>query len=141
ADEEHRARASALAQLARPPNKEPCAPSYRHAACRSQSSPEQGRLEWCLKRMRDTGMLERKPTACEQSRIARRLEQARVWVERYATENRVKILEALTPEVKSMLDDKDRGALRTFAERAASAAWTEEAIKDSMVSLTKGGSL
>ena len=140
-DEDDQARSYELAQLATPPKKEPFALSYRHAAFLSQISPEKGRLEWCLKRMRDTGMLERKPTAFEQSRIPRRLEQARVWVERYATENRVKILEALTPEVKSMLDDKDRGALRTFAERAASAAWTEEAIKDSMVSLTKGGSL
>src|SRR5438309_1808621 len=34
-----------------------------------------------------------------------------------------------------------RDALRTFAARVASVRWTEEAIKESMVSLTKSGSL
>ena len=36
---------------------------------------------------------------------------------------------------------KDRDALRTFAGRAASARWNEDSIKESMVSLTKSGSL
>jgi len=140
-DEDDQARAYELAQLASPPKRKPFALSYRHAAFLSQISPEKGRLEWCLNRMRDTGMLARAPTAFERARIARRIEQARVWVEKYASENRVTLLEALTPEVAAQLDDRDRSALRAYAEKATHAAWTEDAIKESMVSLTKGGGL
>ncbi|TLZ73621.1 MAG: lysine--tRNA ligase [Methanobacteriota archaeon] len=140
-DEDDQARAFELAQLAPPPKRKPFALSYRHAAFLSQISPETGRLEWSLNRMRDTGILARAPTAAERARIARRIEQARVWVEKYATENRVTLLQAMTPDVAAQLDDRDRSALRTYADKAARAAWTEDAIKDSMVSLTKAGGL
>jgi len=140
-DEDDQARSYELAQFLRPPNAQPFALSYRHAAFLSQISPESGRLEWCLRRMRETGMLDRAPTEFERGRIARRLAQARVWVETHAPENRVALLEAWTPEVASQLDAKDRDALRTFAGRAASARWNEDSIKESMVSLTKSGSL
>src|SRR5207247_2469685 len=73
-DEDDQARAFELAQLAPPPNRKPFALSYRHAAFLSQISPEKGRLEWCLNRMRDTGMLTRAPTAAERARLARRNE-------------------------------------------------------------------
>src|SRR5207245_766861 len=84
-----------LRSLAPPPKEKPFALSYRHAAFLSQISPESDRLEWCLNRMRDTGMLTRRATEFERARIARRLAQSRVWVEKYATENRVKLLESL----------------------------------------------
>jgi len=140
-DEDDQARSYELAQFSPPPNAQPFALSYRHAAFLSQISPESGRLEWCLRRMRDTGMLDREPNDFERGRIERRLTQARAWVEAYAPENRVKLLETLTPEVTSRLDANDHDALRIFLTRAAAARWNEDSIKDSMVSLTKGGSL
>src|SRR3989442_130607 len=114
-DEDDQARSYELAYLASPPKEKPFALSYRHAAFLSQISPESGRLEWCLKRMRDTGMLTRAPTEFERARIARRLTQSRIWVEKYAPENRVKLLESLPREVKAQLDADDRKALRLFA--------------------------
>src|SRR5206468_2926428 len=64
-DEDDQARSYELAYLASPPKEKPFALSYRHAAFLSQISPESGRLEWCLKRMRDTGMLTRGATEFE----------------------------------------------------------------------------
>ena len=140
-EDEEDARSYGLAQLTPPPEEKPFALSYRHAAFLSQISPEKDRVDWCLRRMRDTGMLRRSPTEFERARISRRLTQSRVWVERYAPENRVKLLENLPNDVVSQLDDKDRDALRTFATRVASIPWSEEAIKESMVALTKSESL
>src|SRR2546427_579554 len=91
--------------------------------------------------LRDTGMLTRRATEFESARIARRLAQSRVWVEKYATENRVKLLESLMTEVKAQLDQDDRKALRLFATKAAAIRWNEDSIKESMVSLTKKGGL
>jgi lysyl-tRNA synthetase class 1 len=91
--------------------------------------------------MRDTGMLTRRLSEWEEARVARRIDEARAWVEKYAPENRVVLLESLTDEIAVKLDDRDRGALRIYAERAAKTEWTEEAIKESMVSLTKTGKL
>jgi lysyl-tRNA synthetase class 1 len=73
--------------------------------------------------------------------MERRLAQSRAWVEKYAPENRVEILEELSPDIRAQLDARDREALRMFAAKAANLRWTEDAIKESMVSLTKGGSL
>ena len=86
-------------------------------------------------------MLTRGATEFERARIARRLAQSRAWVEKYAPENRVKLLESLPDEVMSQLDSNDRQALRLFAARATAVPWNEESIKESMVSLTKKGSL
>ena len=91
--------------------------------------------------MRDTGMLTRAPTDFERARIARRLTQSRVWVEKYAPENRVKLLESLPRDVAAQLDADDRKALGVYATRAASVPWNEESIKESMVVLTKKGGL
>lgn len=140
-DEEDQARSYELAQFAGLPPVKPFALAYRHAAFLSQISPESGRVEWCVKRLRDTGILERDPTEFERARIARRLAQSRVWVEKHAPENQVRLLETLSPEITAQLDAKDREALRMYAMRAASLPWTEESIKESMVSLTKSGSL
>ena len=140
-DEEDQARSFELAQLAALPKAKPFALAYRHAAFLSQISPEAGRVEWCVKRLRDTGILDRDPTEFERARIARRLAQSRAWVERHAPENRVRLQEKLSPEIIAQLDANDREALRLYAARAASLPWTEEAVKESMVSLTKGRSL
>ncbi len=140
-DEDDQARSYELAQLHPAPEEEPFQLSYRHASFLAQISPGEDRLEWCLGRMRDTGLLDQDLTDWERSRVARRLEQSRAWVEKYVPENRVVLLETLTSEIASALDDKDRTALRAYLDRAAKAEWTEEAIKESMVSLTKVGKL
>jgi len=140
-DAEVQARSFDLAQLSPPPKSKPFALSYRHAAFLSQISPESDRVAWCIQRLRDTGLLDHRPNEIERSRMERRLAQSRAWVEKYAPENRVEILEELSPDIHAQLDARDREALRMFAAKAANLRWTEDAIKESMVSLTKGGSL
>jgi lysyl-tRNA synthetase class 1 len=129
-DAEVQARSFELAQLSPPPKSKPFALSYRHAAFLSQISPESDRVAWCIQRLRDTGLLGHPPNEVE-----------RAWVEKYAPENRVRILEELSADIRTQLDPRDREALRMFAAKAVSLRWTEDAIKESMVSLTKGGSL
>lgn len=140
-DEDDLARAYELAQVDPVPKALPFALSYRHATFLGQISPEQDRLAWCLRRMRDTGILKGDLTPWDEARVGRRIEQSRVWVELYAPENRVILLERLTPAIDAQLDKKDRDALQIFGERAADSPWSEDAIKDAMVSLTKGGRL
>jgi len=135
------ARSYELAQMTAVRPKSAFVLSYRHAAFLSQISPESGRLEWCLGRLRDTGILAGELTSEDRARVERRLVQAAAWVAKYAPENRVVLLERLTPEIRGMLDPKDRASLRAYAERAAAISWQEGAIKESMVALTRAGSL
>ena len=140
-DEDDQARSYELSQLAGVRSEEPYQLSYRHASFLAQIGPETDRLDWCLRRMRDTGLLDRELSDWEEARVARRLEQSRVWVEKYVPENQVVLLDTLTMEVRRSLDDRDREALLAYYDRARKAEWTEEAIKESMVSLTKVGKL
>ena len=135
------ARAFELSQFSAPPKEAPFQLSYRHAAFLAQISPREKRLEWCLRRLRDTGMLTRDLSEPERARVERRIRQAGTWVDAYVPENRVVLLERLDERVRAQLDDRDRTALRMYADRASGIAWSEDAIKESMVGLTKGGEL
>lgn len=140
-EEENMARSYALAQLKPPAEEQPFQLPYRHAAFLSQISPKEGKVEWCIRRLQDTGILEFDPTPSERQHIENRISQAGGWVQRYAPEYKVVLLDRVTEEISRQLDDADRKALRIFVERAAEVEWREESIKSSMVSLTKGGTL
>src|SRR3989442_5242405 len=124
-DEETQARSYELAQLSPPPTAAPFQLSYRHAAFLHQISPEANRLEWCLRRLKDTGLLTRRLSDFEVDRVRRRLEQGEIWVERYAPENKVVLLEALPEGVRAQLTDEDRESLRIYAKRTDSTEWRE----------------
>ena len=140
-DEANFARSYELAQIVPAPEQAPFRLSYRHAAYLSQVGPTTDRLAWTFRRLRDTGMLTRDLSVWERDRVDRRLRQACAWVETYSPENRVALLDVLTPSVRSQLDATDREALREFAARAKGISWTEDALKESMVGLTKAGIL
>ena len=142
-DEEQQiaARSFELAQVDVTMEEMPYQLSYRHAAYLSQISPPEKRLRWCIDRLKDTGMLSIPLTPFEEGRMERRIAQAARWVQLYSPENRVVLLEKLTDEIRGSLDDRDRAALGTYLQAAAKAEWREEAIKESMVALTKGGNL
>jgi len=130
-----------LAQVGVPPTAQPYRVPFRHATFLAQISPEAGRLEWCIRRLRDTGVLTRDLADVEATDLARRLDHGRAWVERYAPENKVVLLERLTDAVTSLLTAEDRASLGIYAERAEATTWREEDIKESMVLLTKGRTL
>ena len=130
-----------LAAMATPPNAAPFVLPYRHAAYLSQISPAEDRVGWVIRRLKDTRVLQRDLSADERDRIGRRLVQARRWVEAYAPENRVVLLERLTDDVRAQLTKQDRESLMIFAVKAGATDWREDAIKASMVALTKGEKL
>ena len=140
-DDEVLARSYEFAQLSLLPKAPPFQLSYRHAAFLHQISPEANRVEWCLARLKDTGMLTRRLTDFEVDRIRRRIEQGALWVDRWSQENKVVLLQALSNVIRSQLTADDRESLRFYAERAESTDWREGAIKESMVSITKDGGL
>jgi len=140
-EEEVAARSFELALVEKTMEEAPFQLSYRHAAYLSQISPTEHKASWCIQRLRDTGMLSLSLTPFEEGRIERRLTYAMKWVELYSPENKVTLLQELTKEVKGQLDDKDREALSMYLRAATSTEWREDAIKESMVALTKGGRL
>ena len=140
-EEQLHARTYLLAAVLPVPAGAPYSLPYRHAAFLSQIAPEEDRLPWVVRRLMDTRVLNRELTPEEQGRITRRLAQARTWVERYAPENRVVLLEALTEAVRAQLTSQDRESLSLFAAKAEAANWNEDAIKEAMVTLTKGEKL
>ncbi len=140
-EEQLHARTYGLAAMHGPPPSAPFTLPYRHAAYLSQIAPREDRLEWVLRRMRDTGVLRQDLSPEERNRIDRRLSQAWAWVERYAPENKVVLLERLTTEIRSALDEPAKRALAMWLETASSIEWREEAIKESMIALTSQGTL
>ena len=130
-----------LAAMHTPPTAAPFCLPYRHAAFLSQIAPGDGTVNWVVRRLRDTRVLTRELEGHERERIGRRLLQARAWVEGYAPENKVVLLEALPDTVRAQLTREDRESLSIFAAKAEAANWREEAIKDAMVALTKGEKL
>ncbi len=140
-EEQVAARSFELASVEGAMEETPFQLSYRHAAYLSQISPAKNKLSWCIQRLRDTGMVSVPLTPYEEGRIERRLTQAAKWVSLYSPENKVVLLERLTEDITRQLDDKDREALGVYLKSAESAEWREDAIKESMVSLTKGGKL
>jgi len=140
-EEQLHARTYDLAAMDRPPANPRFLLPYRHAAYLAQIAPKEGKLEWVLRRLQETGVLAREIDGEDRTRVDRRLSQAWAWVERYAPENKVVLLERLTDEVRVALSETDRTALRMWADRAAGIDWREEAIKRSMVELTSAGTL
>jgi lysyl-tRNA synthetase class 1 len=140
-EEEVAARSFELALVEKTMEEMPFQLSYRHAAYLSQISPAEHKVSWCIQRLRDTGMLSLPLTPFEEGRIERRLMHAMKWVELYSPENKVTLLQELTKEVGEQLDDMDRGALSMYLRAATPTEWREDAIKESMVALTKSGKL
>jgi len=136
-----RARTYALAAMRPLPPNAPFSLPYRHAAFLAQISPDEGRVDWVVRRLKDTRVLQRDLAADERERIGRRMAQARAWVDAYAPENRVVLLERLTDAVRAQLTKQDRESLMIFAVKAEASNWQEEAIKEAMVALTKGEKL
>lgn len=140
-EEQLHARTFLLAAMHPPPNAAPFTLPYRHAAYLAQISPEEGRLAWVLHRLQDTRVVRRDLSSEERDRISRRLAQARRWVEAHAQDHRVVLLERLTDEIRAQLTREDRESLSLYAALAEATNWQEDAIKASMVSLTKGQKL
>lgn len=134
-------RTYALSQLSAPPPEAPQRLPYRHASLLVQVAPSEDPLPWVLRRLRDTGMLEGDPSPTDQEGMARRLRQADAWVRSHAPPDlRVNLQAELPPQVEA-LEAAQRRALGLLEECLQPVRWREDAIKEAMVQLTRGGDL
>ncbi|MDX1534391.1 MAG: lysine--tRNA ligase, partial [Thermoplasmata archaeon] len=136
------ARAYQLGQLEKPPEHRPFQLAFRHASLLAQVAPDEEALAWSLGRLAATGILQGELGTWERGRIARRLLQARAWVEDYGPdEMRIEVQKTLSPEVDASLSDADRESLQKLARTLSHTSWQEVAIREAMVTLTSGGEL
>lgn len=141
ADGTEEGRSYVLAQLAEPPADPTYRLPYRHAALLAQMAPPEDLLAWSLRRLEDTGVLDRELTPWEAARVERRLRQARTWARAHAPpELRVDLREELPPEAAA-LPKEERDALGILADRLQGVPWREETIKEAMIGLTGGKTL
>jgi lysyl-tRNA synthetase class 1 len=115
--------------------------AFRHAALLSQILPLERDIDWALDRLKDTGIIKTELGPEDVDSIRTRIKYARRWVDEYAPQYKVKLTDTIDPNIKSGLSDDDKTALQMFAETLASTEWSENAIKDSMMNLTKSGNL
>jgi lysyl-tRNA synthetase class 1 len=114
---------------------------FRHAALLAQVMPSSNGDEWIVKRLKDTGIIEKDLSIGEVEKLMVRLDRASRWVEFYSPRNRIRLLESLPGDIKKQLDSNDRKALETFGDLLLGIEWNEDSIKDTMVGLTKSGNL
>ncbi len=115
--------------------------AYRHAALLSQILPSENKVEWAVNRLKDTGLIKEEPSQDDIDGLRTRLALAKKWVETYAPEYRVKLLESLPDGIKSNFRNEDKTAMGIFMDALSDVDWSEESIKDIMVELTKSGRL
>lgn len=131
-----------LAQLVSLPEELPFQLGFRHAALLAQVAPEAELLAWSLKRLRDTGLLQRDLSPLEENRVEMRLQQAKTWVAKYGPDDaRVQVLERLSQRILKGLTEADRRALSMLRNTLSEIPWKESSVKEAMVELTGGGGL
>ncbi len=136
------ARSFELSEFEPPPEEMPFQLPYRHATLLSQVAPQDDMLGWSLRRLQDTGLLDRTLNSVEREGVERRLKQSLNWARRYGPpDSRVRLLHSLPEEVRSRLTEKERKALSILAAQLSDTPWKEGAIKEAMVRLTTGDNL
>ncbi len=136
------ARSYSLSLLTPPLTERPYRLAYKHAALLAQVAPQENSLDWAVRRLEDTGLLQRPLTPFETDQAARRLRQALKWVKNYGPEDdRVQLLATLPREVREALTAEAREALSILRSQLESLPWREETVKDAMVELTGSGDL
>lgn len=136
------ARSYSLSLLDPPLGERPYRLAYRHAALLAQVAPPEDTLRWAVRRLEDTGLLQRPLMEAERDFLRKRLQQALRWVENYGPkDDRIQLLDTLPGEIREGLTRDDRRALSMLWERLEGAPWREGSIKDAMVELTSSGDL
>jgi lysyl-tRNA synthetase class 1 len=112
---------------------------YKEASLLTQISPAEDKLDWVVSRLSDTGILHKKLADDELQHLSKRLELAENWVKKHAPETyQVELLDSLPDEVRKELTDDDVRSLGVFREALAQSEWNEDALKNTMMQMTKG---
>ncbi len=111
---------------------------YKEASLLTQISPPEDRLHWVVTRLKDTGRLTSDLADDESQYLSERMALADRWVKTHAPESyQVDLLEELPSEVKEGLTEDDHRSLAIFKERLEASSWNEDALKDTMMALSK----
>ncbi len=127
-----------LSQLKSPPKVPPFQLRYAHAVTMVQILPKENLLENAITKLKTTGLLGDKPTAEDKIRINKRLEEAEVWLEKYAPERfRLELLEELPANLKKQLKQEEKEALRILADRLGKRDLTESELENILYRVAK----
>ncbi|TET91640.1 MAG: lysine--tRNA ligase [Methanomassiliicoccales archaeon] len=111
---------------------------YKEASLLTQISSVEDKLHWVVSRLTDTGILTRELAEDEEQYLSKRIGLADAWITKYAPESyHVELQEELPEDVRSELTEEDVKSLAIFRERLEGADWNEDALKETMIQMTK----
>lgn len=116
---------------------------YSHAIILSQlvADSEKGLIQ-AIQKLQATEILTKNPTEDMKTHISDRLTQARNWVNDYAPSHlHINIPEHVSKTVLSQIDEKMSNLVLDLTKELELIKWTEEQIKQSMISIRKSASL
>lgn len=104
---------------------------YRFAVILTQLTPLLGEEKTLAKAVEVSERLGGRPlTEAELKLVKGRLRKAAYWVENYAPEEvKIRIPEALSPELKSKLEESERAALKAILEMLKDREWNEKELQ------------
>ncbi|MCK4443621.1 MAG: lysine--tRNA ligase [Thermoplasmata archaeon] len=112
---------------------------FKEASLLTQISPSEDKLQWVVSRLRDTGKLTRELSDDESQYLSERMVLADHWIKTHAPEDlQVHLMEELPVGVRNELTEDDVRSLSIFKERLEGTDWNEDALKETMMSASKG---
>jgi len=126
-----------LSQVDKPPSKLPLQLPYRFAAVLSQILDEDREEERLISILRRTGYLTNSISEEDLINVKKRIKMARRWIELYAPEFKLKVIEKLPVEMKDSLSEKQRKALGLLAEALKSRTWSENELFNEFYNIIK----
>ncbi len=111
---------------------------YKEATLLTQISPSDDRLSWVTSRLKDTGRLTEDLSDDESRYLSKRMVLAERWVRKHAPESyQVELLEGLPTGIREGLTDDDLKSLSIFKQQLEESDWTENALKETMMAMSK----
>lgn len=126
-----------LSQVDKPPSKLPLQLPYRFAAVLSQILDEDREEERLISILRRTGYLTDGISGEDLRNVKKRIKMARRWIELYAPEFKLKVIEKLPVEIKDSLSEKQRKALGLLAEALKNRTWSENELFNEFYNIIK----
>jgi len=106
-----------LSQIRKIPSKMQFQFAFSFAAQLTQIFPEKKKTESVIEILKKIKQLKGKPTEFEKDRIEKRLELAKTWLEKYASDRfKFKIVDKLDEKIKGELSNEQRAALKDFGK-------------------------
>jgi len=126
-----------LSQIDRPLSKLPLQLPYRFAAVLSQVLDEDSEEDRLISILKRTGYLTNSISKEDLINVKKRIKMARRWIELYAPEHKLQVIEKLSEEIKSSLSKKQRKALGLLAEALKSRTWNEKELFNEFYNIIK----